>query len=122
MIRANRLTLIACVGLIISSIALISPNQLFSQRAKLPSPSDLRESIEWGEYESYPTKDIIEKAPWLHHLDSRLIALAISETAFDAENFSKEFPSYFKEYKISETNITTGKQPCLGLGKLDDLE
>lgn len=109
MIRANLLTLIAFVGLFFISIALISQNQLLSQRTKLPSPAELRDSLKWSEYESFPTKDIIEKAPWLYRIDSRLISLALSGTHFDAERFAKKFPSYFKEYNEAENEFQRNK-------------
>ena len=86
---------------------LLSPNELISQNRKLPTPLKIKDSLEWGRFESHPARVLVEKAPILSETDSKMIALELLGISFDAKKFSKKFPSYFKEYNKAKNEFDT---------------
>lgn len=83
---------------------LLSPNELIPQNRKLPTPLKIKDSLEWGRFESHPARGLVEKAPILSKTDSKMIALELLGITFDAR-FSKTFPSYFKEYNAAKNEF-----------------
>jgi len=89
----------------------IGPIEVISQNRKLPTPLKIKDSLEWGRFESHPARSLVEKAPILSKTDSKMIALELLGIDFDPKQFSKEskFNSYFKEYNAAKNEFQRKK-------------